>query len=137
MPTESASQYRDAAQQVSVSDIAKDPNAYKSNSVVFQAVIVSFVHDSSGNTAGANVVDPNDYSSIIQIVFSPFASVQDMNKNDTITVWGQGAGSFTGTNAFGATIQEGGVQELYLHDSATGYNDNNITDPQAYVALLP
>ena len=137
VPTESAIEYRNSAKNVSVANLAKDPNSYKGQSVKFQAIILNFVQDSSGNTAGANVSDPNDYSSVIQIAFSPNLSVQDMNKNDTITVWGQGAGSFSGTNAFGATIQEGAVEELYLHDSTTGYNDNTITDPQSYASSLP
>ncbi len=137
VPTESANEYRNSAKNISVADVAKDPNSYKGQSVKFQAIILNFVQDSSGNTAGANVSDPSDYSSVIQIEFSPNLSVQGMNKNDTVTVWGQGAGSFSGTNAFGATIQEGGVDELYLHDSTTGYNDNSITDPQSYVSSLP
>lgn len=104
--------------------------------MTFQAVVVNFVPDSNGNNAAANVADPNDYSTVVLIKFSTLLSVQKINKGDSITVWGQGDGSLTGTNAFGATIHEGAVQELYLHDSTTGYNDYNSTVPQTYVATL-
>lgn len=137
VPTESPAQYKASAKSVTVADIAKDPNTYKGKTVKFTAVIANFVHDSNGNTAGANVLDPNDYSSVIQIAFTPDFSLAHVNKGDTIQVWGQGLGAFSGTNAFGATITEGAVQEVYLHDSTTGYSDNTVTDPSSFVANLP
>jgi hypothetical protein len=134
VPTESPAQYKASATSVTVADIAKDPNAYKGKTIEFTAVIADFVQDSSGNTAGANVDDPNDYSSVVQIAFTPSFSLSKVNKGDTIEVWGQGSGAFTGTNAFGATITEGAVQEVYLHDSTTGYSDTTVTDPSSFAA---
>lgn len=133
-PVESEAQYKASATSVTVADIAKDPNSYQGKSIHFTAVIANFVQDSNGNTAGANVDDPNDFSSVVQIAFTPSFSLTHVNKGDTIEVWGQGLGSFSGTNAFGATITEGGVQEVYLHDSTSGYSDNSITDPSSFVA---
>jgi len=119
--------YKSGATSVTVSDIAKDPNYYKNLTVRFTGTILNFVQDSSGNTSGANVSDPND--SIIQVVFSPFVEVQSMNKGDSITVWGKGLGSATGTNAFGGTIREGVVQEVYLNDTTSGYADELDHNP--------
>lgn len=132
VPTESPAHYKASATPVSVSNIAKQPSAYKNKTITFTAVILGFAHDSSGNAAGANVADPNDYSSVIQIAFTPGFSVTNVNTGDTITVWGQGLGAFTGTNAYGATITEGGVQEVYLDDQTTGYSDNSVSDPSSY-----
>ncbi|HEX8997524.1 MAG TPA: hypothetical protein VF812_15965 [Ktedonobacterales bacterium] len=132
--TESPAQYKASATSVSISDIAKDPNAYKGKTIRFTGVIANFVQDSSGNTAGANVDDPNDFSSVVQIAFTPSFSLAKVNKGDYIEVWGQGMGSFTGANAFGATITEGGVQEVYLHDSTSGYSDTTVTDPSSFAA---
>lgn len=134
VPTESPARYKASAHPVTVADLAKDPNAYKGKPVKFTAVISDFVQDSSGNTAGANVEDPNDYSSVVQIAFTPSFSLAHVNKGDTIEVWGQGLGAFTGTNAFGATITEGAVQEVYLHDYTSGYSDTTVTDPSSFVA---
>lgn len=117
---------------MTVAGIAKDPNSYKGQTVKFDAVILNFVQDSNGNTAGANVSDPNDYSSFIQIEFTPGLSVKNINKGDTVAVWGQVLGAFSGTNAYGGTITEGAVQEVYLHDTNTGYNDSSVTDPSSY-----
>jgi hypothetical protein len=136
VPTQSPSQYKKTAQNVGVADIAKDPNSYKGKPVMIQAVVLNFARDSNGNPVAANVDGP-DFSGPIQIEFSSGLSVKNINENDTITVWGQGAGSFSGTNSFGATIQEGAIYEVYLHDSTTGYTDNSVDDPQAYVATLP
>lgn len=121
--------YKEGATDVTISDIAKDPNYYKSLTVKFTGTILNFVQDSSGNTSGANVSDPNDYSSIIQVVFSPFVEIQSINKGDTITVWGKGLGSASGTNAFGGTIREGVVQEVYLNDTTSGYVDELDNTP--------
>lgn len=133
-PTESPARYRSTATAVTVSDIAKDPNAYKGQTITFKGVIANFVQDSSGNTAGANVDDPNDYSSVVQIAFTPGFSLNQVNKGDTIEVWGAGLGAFSGTNAFGATITEGGVREVYLHDFTSGYSDNSVSDPASFAA---
>ncbi len=134
VPTQSPAQYKASATRVTVADIAKDPSSYKGKTVDFTATIVDFVQNSSGVTAGANVADPNDYSSFVQIIFSPGFSVKGVNKYDTVQVWGPGLGSFTGQNAYGGTIQEAGVQELYLYDSTTGYSDNSVKDPAAAAA---
>lgn len=133
-PHLTSSQYMASAKRVTVAGIAKDPNTYKGKTIMFDAVILNFVQDSSGNTAGANVVDPNDYSSFIQIEFTPGFSVANVNKGDTVAVWGQGMGAFSGTNAYGGTITEGAVQEVYLHDDTNGYNDSSVTDPSSYTS---
>jgi hypothetical protein len=127
--TENAAQYRHDASPITVSNLAKDPNAYKGRNVTFQAVILNFIQDSSGNTNGANVSDPNGNFSVVQIIFSPSLSVQKVNQGDTITVWGQVAGTFAETNAFGATIHEGVVQESYLDDSTANYSDYSAHRP--------
>jgi len=121
--------YKSGATDVTVSDIAKDPSYYKNLTVKFTGTILNFVQDSSGNTSGANVSDPND--SIIQVVFSPFVEIQSINKSDSITVWGKGLGSATGTNAFGGTIREGVVQEVYLNDTTSGYTDELDNNPDS------
>ena len=131
---ESPAQYKASASSVSVSDISKDPSGYKGKTVKFTAVIANFVQDSSGNTAGANVDDPNDYSSVVQIEFTPSFDISKVNKGDTIEVWGQDLGAFSGTNAYGGTITEGGIQEVYLVDSTSGYSDTSITDPASFTS---
>lgn len=134
VPTESPARYKASATSVTVADMAKNPNGYKGKTITFTAVIANFVQDSSGNTAGANVADPNDYSSFVQIEFTPSFSLSHVNKGDTVEVWGQGLGAFQGTNAYGGTVTEGAIQEVYLHDSTTGYSDTSVTDPQSFIA---
>lgn len=124
-------QYKASAQHVTVADIAKDPNSYKGTVVTFTAKVVDFVQDSSGNTSAANISDPDDYSSMIQIAFGPLFEVEKVNKGDIVTVWGKGLGSFNGQNGFGATITEGEVGEVYLTDSTSGYVDNSDAIPNA------
>ncbi len=126
--------YKASATSVTIAEIAKNPDAYKGQDVTFTAVIDSFAQDSSGNTAAANVVDPNDGSSVIQIGFTPGFSVSHVNKGDTITVWGSGLGAFSGANANGDTVTEGAVLEVYLDDSTSGYSDTTVTDPATYIA---
>lgn len=130
-PARVKADYKANAQSVTVADIAKDPNYYKGLPVTFTGTILNFVQDSSGNTSGANVSDSNNYSSIIQVIFSPFVEIQSMNKGDSIIVWGKGKGSFTGKNAFGGTVQEGAVQEIYLNDRTSGYIDELDSNPNS------
>jgi|GEM_PF-5078484 hypothetical protein len=122
-PAQIAARFKASTQQVTVADIAKDPNFYQGANIQFGAIILNFVQDSSGDTVGANVYDPNDETSVIQIVFSPLLDITQINRGDVINVWRQGLGAASGQNAFGANITEGVVQEFYLHDETTGYSD--------------
>ena len=99
----------------------KDGNNDQGNDVHFTCSILSFVKDSSGNTAGANVDDPNS-SSVIQVAFPDGTDLSQLNTGDTLEVWGTDDGTSSGTNAYGATIQEVGVSAAYMTDQTTGYS---------------
>jgi hypothetical protein len=88
--------------------------------VHFTATIVNFVKDDSGNTAGANVNDGLD-SGVIQVLFPSGTDISKINQGDSIEVWGSDQGTFSGQNAFGATIQEVAVGAIYLNDQTTMY----------------
>ena len=90
----------------------------------FTCTILAFVKDSSGNTAGANVSDAAT-SSIVQVPFTPGTDISQLNAQDTLEVWGNDQGVSTGTNAFGASVQEVVVQANYLTDQTTGYSANS------------
>ena len=86
----------------------------------FTCTILNFVKDSNGNTAGANVDDPNT-SGVVQIAFPANTDLSQLNTDDALEVWGTDEGTQTGQNAFGATIQEVGVLALYMTDKTTNY----------------
>jgi hypothetical protein len=90
--------------------------------VSFTCKILKFVKDDSGNTAGANVESSDTYSSaIVQITFPSGTDLSQLNEGDIVKVWGNDGGVFSGTNAFGGTVQEVGVGTLYLTDQTTNY----------------
>ena len=98
--------------------------------MTFPATIDGFLQDSSGDTTAMNVSDPNDPSSTVYIQLSSYADVTKMNKNDSVTIWGDGQGSHSGKNAFGGSINVSVVSEVYLSDATTGYNDNSDPNPK-------
>lgn len=104
-----------------VATLDKDGNSDSGKSVHFTATILNFVKDSNGNTAGANVDDPNT-SGVIQVGFPDGTDLSHLNTGDTLEVWGVDAGTSSGTNAFGATIQEVGVAAASMTDQTTGYH---------------
>jgi hypothetical protein len=124
-PTQSSvqieSQVKAAAIDSTVSNIDKAGNEDKYKNLHFTGVISDFVKDDSGDTAGANISDPNDPSAVIQISFPSSTDYTKLNTGDIIEVWGLGGGTVTGQNAFGGTIQEAVVQTTYLTDQTTGY----------------
>ena len=89
----------------------------------FTCEILNFVKDSNGNTAGANVDDPNT-SGVVQIALPSNTDLSQLNTRDTLEVWGTDEGTQTGQNAFGATIQEVGVSANYMTDKTTNYQAN-------------
>lgn len=123
-PTQSPAQleqtYKAGATDTSVATLDKDGNNDQGNIVHFTATIANFVKDDSGNTAGANVTDAS-YSGFIQIAFPAGTDLSQLNAGDTLEIWGQDMGTFSGKNAFGATIQEVGVSAVYMTDQTTNY----------------
>jgi cytoskeletal protein RodZ len=124
-PAQVEESYKAGTTDTTVSDVDKEGNVDQYKNVHVICTILAFVKDDSGNTAGANVSDPNDLSSIIQIEFTPGTDITQLNANDTLEVWGLDAGVSSGTNAFGGTVQESAVQAIYMNDQTTGYQANS------------
>jgi ribose 5-phosphate isomerase RpiB len=114
---------------VTVSQIVNDPAIYYPGAVTFTATIDDFLQNSSGETAAMNVTDPNDPTSVLYVQLSLWADVTQMNKGDTVVIWGTGEGTVSGKNGFGGSIQEAAVQENYLTDTTTGYQDDSDPSP--------
>lgn len=120
--------YKASAQQVTLANLQKDPNAYKGKVITFTATISKFLQDSSGNTGAMNVDDPNDLSSAY-VNLSSYIDLSKVNKDDTVQIWGTGLGIVSGKNAFGGDINVSGVNETYLGDTITGYSDDTNPNP--------
>jgi hypothetical protein len=124
VPTLSSKQleaaYKASTTDTTIATLDKDGNADAGKDVHFTATILNFVKDDSGDTAGANVDDPNT-SGVVQIAFPPGTDLSQLNEGDTIEVWGTNGGTATGQNAFGATIQEVVISANYMTDKTTGY----------------
>src|SRR5260221_5293627 len=67
-PAQTEAAYKASATDTTVATLDKDGNNDSGNIVHFTATILNFVKDSSGNTAGANVNDPNT-SAVVQVAF--------------------------------------------------------------------
>lgn len=120
-PAQLEKAYKASTTDTTVVALDKDGNNDQGEDVHFMCTILNFVKDSNGNTAGANVDDPNS-SSVIQVAFPDGTDLSQLNTGDTLEVWGTDDGTSSGTNAFGATIQEVGVTALYMTDQTTGYS---------------
>ena len=123
-PTLSAAEleaaYKASTIDTTVATLDKNGNADMGKDVHFTATILNFVKDGSGNTAGANVDDPNT-SGVVQVAFPSGTDISQLNVGDTLEVWGTDGGTASGQNAFGATIQEVVIGANYITDQTTGY----------------
>ncbi len=115
--------YKASTTDTTIATLDKDGNADQDKDIHFTCSILNFVKDSNGNTAGANVDDPNT-SGVVQIAFPANTDLSQLNTGDTLEVWGTDEGTQTGQNAFGATIQEVGVLAIYMTDTTTNYQAN-------------
>lgn len=127
VPTVSAADleatYKASTTNTTIATLDKDGNADQGKDVHFICRILNFVKDSNGNTAGANVDDPNT-SGVIQIAFPTNTDLSRLNTDDILEVWGTDDGTVSGQNAFGATIQEVVVSANYMTDKTTNYQAN-------------
>lgn len=106
-----------------VATLDKDGNSDKGKSVHFTATLGSFVKDSNGNTAGANVDDPSLNSfAAVQVSFPDGTDLSRLNTGDTLEIWGVDGGVYSGQNAFGGTVSEVGIASAYMTDRTTGYS---------------
>lgn len=121
--------YQNSTTSVTASQLANDPSTYKGQGVTFTGTIDTFLQDSSGNTTAMNVADPNDPTSVIYVQLSNTADVTQMNKGDTVVIWGDALGSVSGKNAYGGTINQSAVNEVYLTDQTTNYSDTSNSSP--------
>lgn len=133
-PQVSPAQYKASAKSVTITDIAANPNSYLGASVTFKGQVVGLLKNSTGAIAGVDLADPNNQSAIIQVNYTPFVTPASVKVGDTLTIWGQGTGSFISINGLGSSFSEGAVNEIYLHDATSGYEDNGVTDPAAYIS---
>ncbi len=113
-------------ENVTLADLAKQPNFYKTKPVAFTAKVSEFIQDSKGNTTGMNV---SDNGIVAYIELDPDMSLKQINKGDSITIWGTVLGIKSGPNAFGVTVQETDIVETYLTDNTTGYVYDGIVSP--------
>src|SRR6266849_901441 len=120
-PVQSEPDYKASATSTTVAALDKNGNTEKGTIVYFTCAIMNFVKDSSGNTAGANVDDPTS-SGVIQVAFPAGTDLSRLNTGDSLAVWGVDNGTFSGSNLFGATIQEVGISAAYMTDYTTGYS---------------
>ncbi len=115
--------YKASTTSTTVATLDKDGNSDLGKDVHFTCRILNFVKDSNGNTAGANVDDPN-MSGVVQIAFPTNTDLSRLNSDDILEVWGTDDGTASGQNAFGATIQEVVVSANYMTDKTTNYQAN-------------
>lgn len=115
-------QYKASTASTTVINLDKDGTADQGKEVHFTCTILNFVKDSTGATAGANVTSSGtNYSSVVQILFPDETDITRLNEGDTLEIWGTDEGVFSGTNAFGGTVQEVGIGTKYLTDHTTNY----------------
>ena len=61
------------------------------------------------------------HRALFRSIFPSGTDLSQINTGDTIEVWGVDEGSFSGTNGFGATVQEVAVSAVYMTDQTTTY----------------
>ena len=117
--------YKNSAQSVSICQLFNDPpDTYQGQAVHFTGTLLSFVQDGSTTTA-INVMDPTDKTCLVYADFSnSWRTIPDplqMGRRDTVEIWADDMGSFTGLNAFGRMVTEAAVTVSYLLDQSNGY----------------
>lgn len=108
---------------VTVSQIAKVPSAYNGKIIMFTCTVSTFVKGDSGDAAGFNCSDPNDYSQLLQVDSGSLFDYTKINEGDTVKIYGLGSGASSGQNAYGGTVTEAVVGGTFINDLTTGYKN--------------
>ena len=119
--------YERATTPTTVGDLATDPGSYADRTVAFSGVIKTFVLDSSGGALAMYVSEPTDPSTVVLIQLSEYDDVTRIDTGDTVVIWGNATGRVDYANTLGQPPEVTNVDEAYLTDSTSGYQDMGDT----------
>src|SRR6266487_4521675 len=77
-PAQTEKQYKALTTSTTIESLDKNGSSWQGKDVHFTCTILDFVKDSSGNTAGANVDDPNT-SGVVQVIFPSNTDLSRLN----------------------------------------------------------
>ncbi len=122
-------QYESGTVPTTVGSLAADPAATAGRSVVFTGVIARFALDSSGGATAMYVSDPGAPSSVVLVQISVYDDVTQLNTGDTVVVWGDASGRVEYDDSVGEPTELTQVDEVYLADRTSGYEDTGDPSP--------
>ena len=128
-PSGDVYQYETGAAATSVAQLAADPAGGAGRRVVFTGVIAAFAVDGSGGAVAMYVRDPSSPSTVVLVQLSQYDEVTRIDTGDTVVVWGDATGRVTYANSVGQPTDVTNVDEMYLTDRTSGYQDTGASSP--------
>lgn len=122
-------QYESATTPATVAQLVAAPATYAGHSVAFTGVIVAFALDDSGGADAMYVSEPGSPSTVALVQLSPYDEVTQITTGDTVTVWGDVTGQVNYANSVGQPTEVTNVNQVYLADRTTGYQDTGDPSP--------
>jgi len=122
-------QYESATTATTVAQLAANPAAYAGRSVAFTAVIAAFVLDSSGGAMAMYVSEPATPTTVVLVQLSQSDDVTRINTGDTVVIWGDATGRVNYANTIGQPADVTNVNQVYLSDRTSGYQDTGDLAP--------
>jgi len=102
------------SQSVSITSLANNSWQYLGSKIKIQCLISSPIKDDYGFWSGFNCFSA-DYSEVVYADLSDaYVDTGSLNQDQWVTIWGKGGPQFTGTNAFGGTVQHTSIVVKYL-----------------------
>ncbi len=122
-------QYESGTTPTSVAALAADPAATAGKGVAFTGVITQFAVDSTGGATAMYVSDPGAPTPVVLVQISVYDDPTQLNIGDTVVIWGDAAGDVDFENTVGEPTDVSEVEEVYLSDRTSGYQDTADPDP--------
>jgi hypothetical protein len=119
--------YERATTPTTVADLAADPGSFADRNVAFTGVIKTFVVDGSGGALAMYVSEPTSPSTVVLIQLSEYDDVTRIDTGDTVVIWGGATGRVDYANTLGQPTFVTNVDEMYLTDRTSGYQDMGAT----------
>lgn len=124
-PEQTEKDYKDQAQPVNISDIAKQSSLYSEKSITFTGNVIGFVMDSNENAYWCNLSDSNINPPIVEVSLS-MPDISKTQIGNTITIWGEGAGVLKSQTPSGVDITLPLIEMRYMKNLTNGYTGNFI-----------
>ena len=133
----SAAAFAETYSYASGSQLSKYPSTYKDQNIYFKGTIFQVIEEVSGTSASWTSTNEylirDEYDSLVYVTIPTFRLESNLQKDDRVTVYGTGNGTYTYTTVSGKTnsvanVTADGIEPISIEELCEEYTSETYAD---------